>query len=288
MSLKGIDVSHYNQPINWNQVKGQIDFAILKMGNIGDNKKFWLDASFKTNYNACKSLGIPIGVYLYSYTNQANNAKLAGQEVANYIKDLHFELPVYIDMEDNEIKVEGKAKLSELVRAFNAEIEKSGKWAGVYANLDWFRNYLDESIKTKYTTWIAHVEFPNQLDKYKGQYDMFQYSWKGHVAGINGNNGNVDMNIMYRDLITEINGGKEITPQKPQEGSDEPVRVYQNGSTPEKIYADTDLIKHIGTLNPYESCDCFGEFHGRAMVRYHVDGSDNYKIGFAKWLGGIK
>lgn len=72
------------------------------------------------------------------------------------------------------------------------------------------------------------------------------------------------------------------------EGSDEPVRIYKNGSTPEKIYADTNLTKHIGTLNPYESCDCFGEFHGRAMVRYHVDGSNNYKIGFAKWLGGIK
>ena len=289
MSLKGIDISHYNQPINWNQVKSQIDFAILKMGNIGDNKKFWLDDTFEANYKACKSLNIPIGVYVYSYTNEIENARLAGQEVANYVKNLQLELPVYLDMEDNEIKVEGKSKLSELVRTFNAEVEKSGKWAGVYANLDWFRNYLDEDIRTKYTTWIAHVEYPNQLNKYEGQYDMFQYSWKGHVTGISGNNGNVDMNIMYRDLISEINGGGSVEPQPQEpEGSDEPVRIYQNGSTPEKIYADTDLTKHIGTLNPYESCDCFGEFHGRAMVRYHVDGTDNYKIGFAEWLGGIK
>ena len=71
-------------------------------------------------------------------------------------------------------------------------------------------------------------------------------------------------------------------------GSDEPVRVYQNGSKPEKVYADTYLTKHIGTLNPWESCDCFGEFNGRAIVRYKVDGNSNYKIGFCEWLGGIK
>lgn len=292
MSLKGIDISHYNAPIDWNKVKNQINFAILKLGNIGDNKKFWLDDTFENNYNACKSLGIPVGVYVYSYTNNVDNAKIAGQEVANYVKNLNLELPVYIDMEDNEIKVEGKERLSQLVIVFNEEIEKVGKWAGVYANLDWFKNYLSEDIRKRFTTWIAHVEYSNDLDKYKGQYDMFQYSWKGHVDGIKGNNGNVDMNILYRDLISEIKG--ESKPIKEPEGSDEPVRVYQNGSTPEKVYADTQLTNHIGTLNINEKCDCFGVFENRAIVRFHVDGTsqkyknNNYKIGFCKWLGGIK
>ena len=71
-------------------------------------------------------------------------------------------------------------------------------------------------------------------------------------------------------------------------GSDEPVRTYVNGSTIENIYADTSLTKKIGYLNPRESCDCFGIFNGRPMVRYKVDGSNNYKIGFAKWTGGVK
>ena len=70
-------------------------------------------------------------------------------------------------------------------------------------------------------------------------------------------------------------------------GGDEPVRVYQNGNTPETVYADTDLKIKIGSLNPREACDCFGEFNGRAMVRYKVDGTRNYKIGFCQWLGGI-
>lgn len=213
--MKGIDVSHYNQPIDWNKVKGQIDFAILKLGNIGDSKKFWLDDTFEKNYKACKSLNIPIGVYVYCYSNQIENARKAGEEVVKYMADKPLELPIYIDMEDKEIKVEGKNKLTDIVIAFNTVIEKAGKWAGVYANLDWFNNHLNKDvIRKKYTTWIAH--YGVNPDKYKGQYDMLQYSSTGRVAGCNGNNGNVDMNIMYRDLIKEINGNtpKPVEPAK--------------------------------------------------------------------------
>lgn len=62
-------------------------------------------------------------------------------------------------------------------------------------------------------------------------------------------------------------------------GSDEEVRRYKNGSTKEVIYADTNLTKVIGSLSPYEECDCFGIFNNRPMVRYKIDGSSNYKIG---------
>lgn len=71
-------------------------------------------------------------------------------------------------------------------------------------------------------------------------------------------------------------------------GSDEPVRKYVNGSTRENIYSDTELTKKIGYLNPREICDCFGIFNNRPMVRYKVNGSNNYKIGFAVWKGGVK
>lgn len=73
-----------------------------------------------------------------------------------------------------------------------------------------------------------------------------------------------------------------------ESGSDELVRTYQNGSTSENVYADTDCTIKIGSLNPREKCDCFGVFNNRAMVRYIVTGTQNYKIGFCKWLGGVK
>ena len=73
-----------------------------------------------------------------------------------------------------------------------------------------------------------------------------------------------------------------------ENGSDEEVKRYQNGSTTEVVYADTACTKRIGSLDPRESCDCFGIFNDRAMVRYQVNGTNNYKIGFCKWLGGVK
>lgn len=73
-----------------------------------------------------------------------------------------------------------------------------------------------------------------------------------------------------------------------ENGSDEEVKRYQNGSTTEVVYADTACTKRIGSLDPRESCDCFGIFNDRAMVRYKVNGTNNYKIGFCKWLGGVK
>lgn len=231
MSRKGIDISHYNAPINWDKVKVNVDFVILKLGNIGDSNKFWLDDTFENNYSECKRLGIPVGVYLYCYTNNVDNAKLAGQEVANYVKNLSLDLPVYIDMEDKEIKVEGKEKLTEIVIAFNTEIEKAGIWAGVYANLDWWKNYLiKDKLIPKYTSWIAHIDYTDNQEKYKGKYDMFQYSWKGHIDGISGNNGEVDMNIMYRDLIVEIAKDKPEPAPAPQKSIDELAQEVINGN----------------------------------------------------------
>lgn len=90
-----------------------------------------------------------------------------------------------------------------------------------------------------------------------------------------------------QDVNNKING--EVVPVPPEpEGSDEPVRRYCNGSTKEICYSNWKCTNQIGYLSPYEQCDCFGEFQGKAMVRYKVDGNNDYKIAFCKWLGGIK
>ena len=66
------------------------------------------------------------------------------------------------------------------------------------------------------------------------------------------------------------------------------MKTYANGSTRENIYSDTACTNKIGSLDPWEKCDCFGIFNNRAMVRYKVNGTNNYKLGWAKWLGGVK
>lgn len=193
MSKFGIDVSKWQGDIDWDKVK--VDFAILKLGNIGDNQKFWADEKFERNYQECQRLGIPVGVYVYCYTNLHDNAKLAGEEVIKYLNGRTLQLPVYIDMEDKEIVGEGKDRLEQVIENFNSVIEKNYK-AGVYANENWFNNYLDkEAIKSKYTTWIA--SYKSGTNCYEGEYDMWQNSSSGHIEGINGN---VDTNYLYSDF----------------------------------------------------------------------------------------
>ncbi|MCI8616827.1 MAG: N-acetylmuramoyl-L-alanine amidase [Clostridia bacterium] len=95
--------------------------------------------------------------------------------------------------------------------------------------------------------------------------------------------------IKFKNDVANKLGQATINVAVPEvKGDDEPVRRYKNGSTKEIIYADTGLTKVIGSLSPYEECDCFGIFENRPMVRYKIDGSNNYKIGFAKWTGGVR
>lgn len=82
-----------------------------------------------------------------------------------------------------------------------------------------------------------------------------------------------------------LNGTTEINNKVKNDGSDIEMKTYQNGSTSENVYSDTGCTVKIGSINPRESCDCLGIFNNRAMVRYKIDGSNNYKIGFCKWLG---
>lgn len=210
MSYKGIDVSHFQGNIDWNKVKGNINFAILRLGWIGNNNNHTLDTRFETYYNACKSTGIPIGIYVYNYCNSEDTVKSGAEWTVNQLKDKGIDLPIYIDMEDRSIENLGKDKLTSICIAFNTVIENAGYWAGVYANLNWYTNYLNkDTIKARYTTWVAHYGISQ--DRYVGQYDMLQYSDTGKISGISGN---VDMDIMYRDLINEIKESNTGTDRK--------------------------------------------------------------------------
>ena len=69
----GIDVSEHNGTINWDKVK--VDFAILRLGWIGNTNNHTLDKQFEKNYKECKRLKIPVGVYVYNYCNSEKTVK---------------------------------------------------------------------------------------------------------------------------------------------------------------------------------------------------------------------
>ena len=65
-------------------------------------------------------------------------------------------------------------------------------------------------------------------------------------------------------------------------------KTYKNGSTTETIYADTAKKTTVGSLDTYESCQCLGKVDGMYLVCYKVNGTSNYKCGFAVYSGGVK
>lgn len=194
--LKLIDVSEHQGKINWEKVKPQIDGAILRCGYGMDIEK-QDDAYFKRNADECTRLGIPFGVYLYSYANSEEKAKSEAEHVLRLINGYKLSYPVYLDLEENGTQ----SGAIERANIFGDIIEKAGYWCGVYANLNWWNNYLVGL--ERFTKWVAQY---NRTCDYKGSHlDIWQYSSKGTVAGISGN---VDMNECYRDFPAELAGPK--------------------------------------------------------------------------------
>lgn len=88
----------------------------------------------------------------------------------------------------------------------------------------------------------------------------------------------------FLNMVRSYLDGGEPAPQ-PAPSAD---HLYANGSTSEIIYADTSLTRRIGSLNPWEQCYCYGIFNGRPLVRYEVGNTGVYKIGWARWCGGVR
>ena len=191
-----IDVSEHQGTIDWPVVKGQIDGAILRCG-FGDDIASQDDKQWRRNADECTRLGIPFGVFIYSYATSMAQAESEAQHVLRCIKGYKLSYPVYLDLE------EAGTQSGAIQRAnrFGDIIERAGYFCGVYANLNWWNNYLGGL--ERFTKWVAQY---NTTCDYKGSNkDIWQYTSTGRVAGIGGN---VDMNECYRDFPSEIKVGK--------------------------------------------------------------------------------
>lgn len=63
-------------------------------------------------------------------------------------------------------------------------------------------------------------------------------------------------------------------------------KTYKNGSTTEPVYADTGKTTKIGSLDKNETCTCLAKVGGMYLVKYKVNGTSNYKVGFVAYAGG--
>ena len=251
--LKGIDVSGYQGNIDWKKVKNDgVKFAIIKLGTIYDEDENSEESTFEKNYNECIKNNIPVGVYVYNYCNSIEALKKGANWVLEVLNKRALNLPVYLDMEDKTIVSEGKEALTNQCNEFAKILTNAGYEAGVYANLNWFENYLEpKNFNSNISVWVA--QYYKECE-YEGKYDIWQYSSSGKVDGISGN---VDMNYLYNENIiknTDNNGpedktidelAQEVIDGKWGNGEDRRKRLEEAGYDYDKVQDKVNSILSI-------------------------------------------
>ena len=197
-TAQGIDVSEHQGRIDWNAVKASgIDFAILRVGFGAPSWGGRVDYQFNRNISECERLGIPYGVYIYSYAFDNQQAADEASMVIDCLSGHNPRLPVYYDLEDKTIIADGRQSgIASRAQTFCNKISSAGYKPGIYANLNWFNNILTDPVfkSGSWDHWIAQY---NSQCHYTGSYSFWQYTSRGKVSGISGN---VDMNYAYVDV----------------------------------------------------------------------------------------
>ena len=234
MVRDGIDVSQYQGEIDWERVKEHIDFAILRCG-YGQDIPGQDDPTFKRNADECTRLGIPFGVYLYSYATDERAALSEARHVMRLVKDYKMEYPVYLDLEDPRIGRLTNEQIERNCRVWADELARNNYFPGFYASYYWWTSKLTGALFTRYTRWVAR--YAEELGA-EG-FDMWQYTDKGFVEGINAP---VDRNYAFRDFPAEIRAGGYNNFERPEPNPEPPTMNYKVGDhvTFNHVYISSD------------------------------------------------
>lgn len=204
MEIKGIDVSSYQNKPDWAKVvKAGYKFAILRV-----HQKSSIDSSFEYNYKNCRTNGLLVGGYKYSYALTPAQAIGEAEAVIEVLNGRGMDFPIFYDLEWNQQKNLGKQAIENIAVAFLARIKKAGYKVGIYCNLDWYNNVLSDALK-QYDCWIARYPANDNgsvQERLRPTVGVgWQYSSKGKADGINGI---VDMNVFYKDYRDSAQKGE--------------------------------------------------------------------------------
>lgn len=186
---RGIDVSRYQNQINWSAVaQDDVEFAIIRVGSV----KYGVDARYHENMQGANANGIKTGIYVYSYASTPEEAKAEAEFVLSNIQNYQISFPIAYDIEDSIQKNLSAQEKSALIQAFCSTIEEYGYHPIVYSSKSWFTERIDTSLISNYDKWVAQYytvcEYPNP--------SIWQASSKGSISGISGN---VDIDFQYKD-----------------------------------------------------------------------------------------
>ncbi len=198
--LRGIDVSTFQGAPDYERVKrAGIQFVIARAGYGGNN----IDRQFRRNAEECNRLGLPLGVYWFSYALDPAQAAQEARYCLEAVRPYQLEYPIYCDFEYDSIRYAQQQGVTvtgtlatQIIAAFCAEIEKARYYAGFYTNADLARTLLDMTALARYDLWYAWYQ--PALNRSAG---MWQYTSTGRVDGIAGN---VDLDESFKDYPSII------------------------------------------------------------------------------------
>lgn len=125
-----IDVSVHNGKLDWTKLKPQIEGAILRCG-YGTDKSSQDDKQWARNVSECERLGIPYGVYLYSYAATEDAARSEAQHVQRLLKGHTLQLPVFFDIEENKLQHSARKNFYTFAETIGREY-RVGLYTGEY------------------------------------------------------------------------------------------------------------------------------------------------------------
>lgn len=206
---KVIDVSVHQGNIDWDKVKNQIDGVVIRCG-YGSDEVGQDDRQWSRNISEVKRLGIPYGVYLYSYANTDAKIQSEINHVLRLIKDCDPKLGVFYDLEENSLGFIASRAAKEWCRQINS----AGYKAGIYCGSYYYKSYLKgvyEDVDALW--WIAGYGKNTGVPEYNYKpdpgfpYDAWQYTSMARYDGIYGT---VDTSEWYADFDTKPTGTPSI------------------------------------------------------------------------------
>ena len=191
----GIDVSKWQGDIDFSKLKNAgVEFVIIRVGSSnGINGENFVDSKFVQNIKNANSVGIPVGIYFYSYANSVDRAVSDAKWIIDQIKDYKVELPIAFDWENwgsfnkYELSFFG---LTNMAKKFMDTVKNVGYDAMLYSSKTYLENIW---MSVDYPVWLAHY---TKNTNYTGDYSYWQLCSNGRVDGINGD---VDIDIRYID-----------------------------------------------------------------------------------------
>lgn len=205
-----IDVSEWQGDIDWAKAKADgVEGVIIRLGYGEGNNA---DKKAQRNISECKRLGIPFGIYWYSYADTPALAKEEGADVVSKLKqfgvnpsDLAY--PVYYDLEkwtwEGHKPPTDPNVYNNIVNNWYSALQSAGyKNLGVYSYTSYLQGPLKHVDIYAKTTWVAQYGARMGFDSFPTNSRGWQYTSSGKVDGISGN---VDMNAFGNKEY--VNGG---------------------------------------------------------------------------------